>query len=477
MSRTATQTCCNRDLRNQPQVNAVGAAALIFLSGGMFLAWSIGFNSYNNEFIIGPHLRISWFIAAIFGAAFGFLLSQLCSYKLLVEFSSLLVLIGGIVTTVGNSTFDSKSGAGPIFAANYMNGIANGLIFAPTLAMAGELSVCYKRGSIASAIEQWPTTLGIFVQIVCAVSRDPEDDYRPEHVQGIVSIICGIIGICLAYVWSIESPVELLRANDEQGAIDVLSKLQCPRAVTAETYHQLTEHRLYLAQNQALSEIEAWQQSLPALVRLCLIRGLYASSNSMLVAYTLSLTSTIVYGDNSGPHVLFGFFRLVGSCLCAFSLDSLGRKIPLLMGLIVCGGMSIGLASRFTIHEFVRTSDMRTALWLLLISQLFSGIAFAPSSAYLSEAFPLSVKRPCIALAYTVEMIIHLGINSVVLGAQISDNVSAFFFSIGALQLIGFLLSVWYMPETKLITLRQAQDIFRHFVIGTTEQPILNRRA
>lgn len=168
-----------------------------------------------------------------------------------------------------------------MLAARYLNGFSNGLAIAPTLAMAGELSVFYKRGTTTSAAEQWPVTIGIFVQIVCSASWDTEGDFTEEQFQGAISAVLGVLALVMAYLLSIESPVDLLEQDDEQAAIEALSRLQRPRAVTAETYDQVSDHRTYLAHHRSLS----WRQACPALFRLAVMRVLYALSSSMLVAY------------------------------------------------------------------------------------------------------------------------------------------------------------------------------------------------
>ncbi|XP_033161390.1 inositol transporter 1 [Drosophila mauritiana] len=457
LQNSQTSPCCNRDLRNQPQANAVGAAALIFLTGGIHIAWSIGFDGVLVQLEVTNHVQICWFVGAIIGALLGGFFSRWFPYKTLMEFCSLLTITGGIVMAVNRMDLDA------LLAGRYMNGLANGLAIAPTLAVAGELSVFYKRGTHTSAAEQWPTTIGIFVQIVCSHSWDVQSDFTEEQFQGVLSGVLGSIALLLAFLLSIESPVDLLKQGNEQGAIQALSRLQRPRAVTAETYDQVRDHRTYVEHHRSMG----WRHALPALVRLSVLRALYALSLSMMVAFTLAWTSTEVYGDSSGPYVLFGFLRLMGSFTTSFALDSLGRKIPLLLGLVISGGLACGLASRFAGSHPLTFSDNRMALWLLLIYQLFAGIAFAPSSSYLSEAFPRRFKRPCIAISYILEMIVQLLLCQVDFAAIGSDSsyVALYFFILGGLLLAGFLFSVWYMPETKDTTLLQAQFKFQEFVI------------
>ncbi|XP_034105107.1 uncharacterized protein LOC117568515 [Drosophila albomicans] len=447
-------SCCNRDMRNQPQANGLGAAALIFLSGGMNIAWSIGFDSLEDELVICMHLRLAWFFGAILGALFGALLGNRFTYKLLMQLCCLLVVIGGIILTA--SHLDVQS----MLAARYLNGLANGLALPSTLAMAGELAVCYKRGNITSATEQMSCTLGIFMQIVISVSWSTEYELSVDQFQGILCAIYGSIAWCLAMLFSIESPVLLLAKDEQELAIDALIRLQYPRAVTTETNEQLTEHSSYIGHNHSLSTTKAWCQALPALLRLCLLRALYALSTSMLIVLTLTMTSTSVYGISSGPYVLFGLLRLAGSCSGAFVQDTLGRKLTQLIGFMVCSGTSIGIASRFSGVDFVRTADSRMAVWLLLLFQFFAGLSFAPSPVYLSEAFPLAVKRICIAIAYVMELAVQIAVFTLDLSLH---TASIYFFGLGTFLLLGFAFSHWYLPETKFLTLRQAQQKFRDF--------------
>ncbi|XP_017841124.1 uncharacterized protein LOC108598875 [Drosophila busckii] len=447
-------SCCMRDLRNRPQANALGAAALIFLSGGMNIAWSTGFDSLGDEMLICWHLRSCWFIAAIVGTLLSLLIARQLSYKLLMQLSCMLVIIGGIILS------SQQLNVQALFAARYLNGIANGLVLPTTLAMAGELAVCYKRGSIASATEQMCCSLGIFMQIVLSVSWSNENDLSIDQIQGVLCALYGGIALALATIFSVESPVQLLQQGDEEQAIDALIRLQYPRAVTLETNEQLTEHSSYVEHNAHLSLADAWCQALPALLRITLLRVLYAMSASMLVSVTLTLTSISVYGLNTGPYVLFGLLRLAGSASGAIVLDTLGRKLPQLLGFMIAGGTCVGLASRFPNEDLPKQFDLKVALWLLLMFQFFAGVGFAPSSTYLAEAFPLPVKRICIAMVYIMELGVQLAICSVDFSVHVN---TVFFYGLGIFMLLGFLFSHWYLPETKFMTLRQAQLRFRDF--------------
>lgn len=59
-------------------------AALIFLTGGIHIAWSIGFDSSLSELEVTNHVQICWFIGAIIGALLGGFFSRWFPYKTLM---------------------------------------------------------------------------------------------------------------------------------------------------------------------------------------------------------------------------------------------------------------------------------------------------------------------------------------------------------------------------------------------------------
>lgn len=65
--------------------NSIILAALIFLSGGMNIAWSIGFHNFYVQYL-PVHTRVAWFIGAIIGGVFScFLANKLPKKVVLVS--------------------------------------------------------------------------------------------------------------------------------------------------------------------------------------------------------------------------------------------------------------------------------------------------------------------------------------------------------------------------------------------------------
>ncbi|XP_017840805.2 sugar transport protein 5 [Drosophila busckii] len=444
--------------RNKPQSNAVGAASLIFISGGMNIAWSVGYRGafYTN---IALHTRVAWFIGAIIGALLSCGLPNKIPRKIIMCFSSLLVIIGGILFVSTRFNFEA------IEAALYMDGIGNGLCFAPALALIGEVAVPYMRGSIAAPLEQQGVILGFFIQIIYVISWGTElydpNEFNANQLHGVLSIVYGIIALVLGALLSIESPVMLLDNGEEQRALDAQRRLQRPYIVTNETHQLLEESKRYVAMNRDMSLGESIAQALPAFFKLCYLRALNAMSlcSYMTVVLALSLLFQSLSGTLLWQFFLFAACRWIGTFITSFCTESVGRKKLTLMGLFFCCPFAIAVGA--LLYGNLTHDYLNTIFILLCIFQVFAGVAFTPSSCYLTEAYPLKVKTPFIACTFIVEAAVYIIISS----CTVSVNSAALFFIImGALCLAGCVVGFVCLPETKRTTLRQALDKFKGIV-------------
>jgi len=365
------------------------------------------------------------------------------------------VTIGGLVIAC---TYNNGPGT---VAACYLDGIANGLIFAPFMALAGEISVAYKRGVVTSNLEQVCFGVGIFLQIIYTSSWSATayyNDFSAENMKGVLSTIFGILALIMGSLMTIESPVQMLADNDEQGAIDALRRLQKPCVLTEETYDQLAEHKRYLAFNKDMSKNQSISQALSTFARLAFLRVLNAMSISRFVVLTLAISIYGSYGFSSASSWFVGFAicRWMGTVIPSFCTDCLGRKKITCFGLLVSCGMSFALGSQYDVYTY-----MRGVTALLMVFEFFAGMAFSATSAYLSEAYPLGVKQHFIALTFITEMFVFLIINVCTYNVL---QAYTYFYVMGAMYLVGFILAVVSLPETRLMTLRGAQEQFSRFL-------------
>ncbi|KAH8361458.1 hypothetical protein KR084_002865 [Drosophila pseudotakahashii] len=445
----------SRNQKNKPQSNAVGAAGLIFVSGGMNIAWCVGFHGplwYRTS----NHNYLAWFIGGIIGALLSCVLTNKVAKKHVVIFSSMLVMIGGIVIA------STRNNGSAQMAGSYLDGIANGLVFAPFMALAGEVSVSYMRGLVSASIEQMCFGLGIFLQIVYTSSWNTSGIYNynsfsAENMKGVLSAIYGLLALIIGSLLCIESPVIMLaKNNDEQGAIDALRRLQRPYTLTNETFEQLAEHKKYLAQNKELSTSQSIAQALPTFIRLVLLRGLNAMSISTFVRFTLLYIIQQQYIAGSLEWIIgFGICRWMGNFIATFCMESVGRKKTTVLGLIVCSVFAFVVAGQYNIYN--RASGNAS---MLLTFQLSAGVAFTATSPYLAEAYPLGVKQHFIAFTFIAEMLVFIVLGLITWNPLAGAD---YFWVMGGLYLFGFFFAILFLPETRRTTLREAQEKFRRF--------------
>lgn len=349
-----------------------------------------------------------------------------------------------------------------IEASLYLDGIANGLAFAPAMALTGEVAVPYMRGVTASTIEQMCYMCGFFIQVIYMTSWNTSytSSFNGENMHGVLSAVYGLIGLIIASMLCIESPVMLLANGKEQQALDALRRLQRPYTMTTETFAQLEEHKRYLAQNAELSTGQSIAQALPALLRLCYLRALNAMSLSVFVLYAIVVSLPPLYISLytlTWQYVVYSCCRWVPNFITSLCMESVGRKKPTLLGLLLCGGISIAIGNCI----FNPYSVWDAVFILVCFFQVFAGIAFSGTSAYLTEAFPLGVKQHFIAFTFIVEMLIYI-ITSSVTYSRTGHGI--YFCILGGLCVIGFLLGIWCLPETRRTTLRESQDKFKGFL-------------
>ncbi|XP_061395447.1 solute carrier family 2, facilitated glucose transporter member 12-like [Musca vetustissima] len=376
-------------------------------------------------------------------------------------FASLLVTISGILLVINSSSLDS------LVAARYINGIALGLVFPLTFVLVGEQCVKGMRGMNAAAIGMC-FQLGILLQIIYMYIWPPDSSFDGSQMLGILSILWGFISFIIAFMLQLESPIFYLARGQEEIAIDVLRRLQRPFTITHETYEQLMEHKRYLAENKENTFLQSALIGLPALVKLSFYRVFVAASSCFYTYFALSYASTIAYSpDAIWTYYIYGILAWIGTMVVTFIVDSKGRRTPMIVGFFCCSCLCLAIGCIFDDTKNIKNVETMTiVLYLLITYQLFAGIATASSFVYLTEAFPLAVKPYFVAIAFIVEMSIHIvviAIRSEPWRFNVYD-LPEYFYTVGGLSIGFFVIAVTAMPETKKDTLRECLVKFRRLI-------------
>ncbi|XP_030372168.1 uncharacterized protein LOC115622384 [Scaptodrosophila lebanonensis] len=436
--------------KNQPQFNALAASALIFISGGMSIAWGAGFAAHSSHRQrLTLHMQICWYGAAILGSIIGAQLSYRVAQRPVYILGSCLVLSCGLLFVL----FPDHSIA--IIVGRYMDGLANGLVFVPTLCSVGEISVYSMRGMHSAWLDQLSCNLGMLLQLLYTALWCTEWNASivADQVHGVLSLMCGITALGLTMILCVESPIYLLLRHNERTAVQAIRYLQSPYLVTSETCLQLDEHKHYVTSNRKLSRSRSLLIGLPALIKLSIFRILNALTLTLVIWSALHETGRgLAEYIHTWPYVLFGSLRFLGSLCGAVLMDSTGRKKPTLVGALTSGGLALSYAMICHCEQFTSS-----ALAMLICFQFFAGLTLTASSVYLTEAFPLSAKSHFVAITYILE----LGTRMMFTLPSSYAGTVMYFYGMGGIFLVFFLLAILSLPETKMITLMEAQEKFR----------------
>ncbi|XP_005188848.2 solute carrier family 2, facilitated glucose transporter member 12 [Musca domestica] len=448
---------CRRNHKNKPQSNSSGAAALIFTSGGMFLG-----DPGPKAYFTNKHLPMSWFIGAIVGVIFGAIICNRIPKKLITCFASLLVTVSGILLVADPRSLDA------LLAARYINGCALGLVFPLTFVLVGEQCVKSLRGMNAAAVGSMCLQLGVFLQIIYSYIWPQDASFDGAQMMGILSIFWGFLSFFMAFFLQLESPIFYLARGQEEMAIDILRRLQRPFTVTHETYEQLMEHKHYLAESREKTLLQSAIIGFPALLKLSFYRVFSAASSCFYTYFAFSYAVSIAFKyDATWAYNVYGFLAWIGTMIVTFTIDSKGRKTPMIFGFFCCSCLCFSLAGVLNDEFSVRDSGtMTVVMFLMMAYQLFSGISTASSSVYLTEAFPLAVKPYYVAITFIAEMSIHIlviAVHSEPWSYNVYD-LPPYFYTLGGLSVVFFVVAIAALPETKKNTLRECLAKFRKLV-------------
>ncbi|XP_061386635.1 inner membrane metabolite transport protein YdjE-like [Musca vetustissima] len=424
-------------------ITSVYMGVFIFISAGMSLAQSVGWSDINAD----RHFLYSWFIAVALGALVSILLGYVLPKKFIMASSAVLILAGGIIFASAPRNIDA------LVAARYLNGMAVGLAITTYLIYASELSRNRIRG-VCLGLEQFSLSLGIAIQMITTSQWDVMSSFSVNCLHGILDIIMAILAAG-SLIYFIESPVDFVRLGNDTAALECLSQLQQNPSITMETNRRLEELKHYVQEQEYLSPRELLQRSLISLLKMLFFR-------SALLAFTYSaiLTSLLAYSTQligfTWTPILAACLRIIGSGMTLVIIDNMGRKLPASIWALIMGGLMVPMAVIVT-HSMnlLNSHKMSTVVSLWICMQFFAGLYAPVSSAYMGESFPLRTKAFCMAVCVIVEQIIQIVIIS-----QVSIGNDGSLMAMGIMILISAAAFFVTMPETKKITLREAQERF-----------------
>lgn len=360
----------------------------------------------------------------------------------------MLVFIGGVLF----SSVPENSEA--LLAARYLNGIAVGLGTVPFLVYASEIAADSYRGKCL-CMEQYYLSLGITVQMIYA-NFGTSMNFSTCRLHGIVDILVAILAM-ISLIYFVESPIDQIRQGNDGAAMDSLARLLRPEGNSAEIYDMLEERTAYVREQLDVSVAKSIYNGLVPLLKMILFR-------SMMLAFCYSLPLndairiSLAEGHRNWVPAAAACCRGVGSIIVIFLMDHVDRKPASLISMAALGGLLIGFASLFqNLTDFGEIlAHKTTAVYIYMLMQLALGFFGPFTSVYAGEAFPLRVKPYFVGICVIVEQVLQI----VLIYTEMS-NFGTSLMAQGILILLVFFALCLSMPETRNVTLSEAQRRFR----------------
>ncbi|CAA6669399.1 unnamed protein product [Spirodela intermedia] len=305
------------------------------------------------------------------------------------------------------------------------------------------------RGTLISLKELF-IVLGILLgYLVGSVQIDAVGGWR--YMYGLSAPVAALMGIGM---WSLPPSPRwlLLRGIDSRSASDKLSEIQIEDTL-------VSLKSAYSEQEQEGSFLEVFEgASLKAFIiggGLVLFQQI--TGQPSVLYYAASILQSAGFSaaaDATRVSVIIGVFKLLMTGVAVLKVDDLGRR-PLLIGGV--SGIVISLFLLAAYYKFLGGASLVAVGALLLYVGSYQ-VSFGPISwLMVSEIFPIRTRGRGISLA----VLTNFGSNALcsslddfqeILGP---DNLFVLF---GSIALLSLLFVIFYVPETKGLTLEQIES-------------------
>lgn len=439
--------CC----LNRQRLHNIITGMVVFSYGGMDMAQGLGWNLYTG-IPSTPEFQFSWFIGVIIGAILGALVVVHLPKIFFYLLSILLQLIDAIIFVSAPYNYNA------IVAARYVGGVGIGLITVAFIIHNSEVAPNNERGKWC-AVEQTGLGLGIAVQVIMDSNWNPALPIGNNQVHGIIGIVFACVGIAVL-VLHVESPIFYLRRNNDRKANTCQWELLNKKANLEDCKVVFGENNLYVAEGTSETVCHELTVAMVPFFKMFLCRSLVAFSFSLPLSSTI-IASTMVWQGSmySWPIILWRILRWIGTLIALSVMDTLGRKLLSMLGLICMGGLMLGMAGIFSDALNVASPEkMKQVCQICMAFQIFAGMFVSSTPAYLGEAFPLRIKPFLIAFIVCMEQLIHI---IVIVTFGKTFDYFHYYLGVGIVLVISFLILTVMLPETRNMTLRQAGHRFR----------------
>lgn len=355
-----------------------------------------------------------------------------------------------------------------ILFGRMLAGLAHGLTYNVVVIHAGENAMKQIRGIITSNINCF-LWAAIFIGslLIATVQMGISTSITSDRMIGIFGLAFSVVSLMHTMFWTEESVVYLLNRRKLGEALEVLSKLRSEPETSSEISDDFEEMRLMVNRDKLETQNIFSNNNAKPLVLMIALKFLHILTNNLLFNWIFMILTVriIPRGSRRTSPVILTSVRFVGSVLQTFLGDSFGRKTFLNASCTLSGITVLILEIMLiTAADYKEINDWIVAS-LCIIFQFFVAFGIDPmQNVVLSEAFSTSKKNWSVVFVSICESAAHMFFIGVCFVDGIITETTfhlVLFISVTCILILVVIL-VFYLPETRGLSLSQTRDMFRN---------------
>jgi SP family galactose:H+ symporter-like MFS transporter len=450
--------------RSKRQLLVIVIAA-IAATGGLLFGFDTGVISgakpFFREYWSLEYKQIEWIttaglIGAIFGALVSGRITDLIGRKKVILAAAIIFAAGALWTGFSPSPEI-------LFTGRLFLGIAIGISSYSVPMYIAEISPTKHRGALVSSF-QLLITVGIFVSYLSDRGFANEtnlESWRPMFIVGVIPAAILLIGM----LFLPETPRFLIGKGKEKKGREILSKLEEPELIDSTIEEMKRDIKLMEESGRSWKEIfSPWLRT-----------ALFIGVGIMFVQQFVGINTVIYYcpeifenaGFESktaqiGASVSVGVVNVLFTIVSMAIIDKLGRRKLYFIGISGIIFSLVALAVSFALRDSLGDSIKWLAVGFVLLYIVFFAISLGPLGwLIISEIYPLKVRGIGMSIGALSNWLFNAIVTFTFLSLiEILSPTGAFLLYAGV-GVLGLIWGIYFIPETKGITLEKIEQHWR----------------
>lgn len=443
----------------KPQSNALAGGILLLLASSLQLGWimsnsieKLPWTEGHSDFLV--NIAAVAFYATAVGGLFVAAMTINRLTKLNIYFTSLIfgTAASGLLIPLPNNYYI-------VFLTRLMMGFAHGYTYLTVIIHASEIMHQKLRGMVVAAFQMCMISSIIVTSSMAATMV--EESLEAFQYVGIIGLLYCILGIVFTFIFTRESPVQLMRDNKFDEALKLMIQVQNESDETWSIRNEFNELKKMVEEDEETSKNifengNARPLKLITLLKIAFVISFNYGLNFIRLKYTSIFITQEGY-NLSG--LTFLSVRIVVLIFTMFSIELNGRKVHFL----ISHAATAVLLIVFSITVFVQPVNFSFGYEIIqFLLEVAGGIGIGViSDVYSSEAFNTVKKARSICFVTSVEFVLHALIMFTTFKVKTSVTFDGIFLMASGVVLLAIIKIVYKsLPETAKMSIRQTRNEF-----------------